>query len=1376
MTNMLRVWRSWVCLMALCCAFPAEAAALGSEPVVLLSTYVVSPARLAKLAQAAQQAGLTLRVVSAENDNPQTLQQHLAGAQLLVIDAPHSSVMQALAAKYGDSLHASAVPYVVVGDYAAVSKHEVFESAPLQSHRGVSAAWAQRLREYWRFGGAANTQLALQALSAVASRDGTAALPAAHVLPEAGFYHPHWQQLEAQWPASFDTDAQTHTQTVAIAVNRAVFTSDDTGWLDSLIVALQKRGLRAYAFYGPRQQKDMFYQMTHSPQGRRRADVLINAALVFNPTERKAELERIGIPVLQTMPALAMDAAQWEQSREGLAQSDVAYYYTPSEFAGMIDAVLITARDARSGALQPLPSQIDAVADKAAALTRLRQTPAAQRKVALMVYNYPAGESNFGASFLNVPKSLHNILHAMARAGYRTAVPSAQEITSQVQSTLGAFYKPEMLQGLVQQSLADTLPLSEYLAWFRALPPATQSRIEAYWGRPESAALLLKAGEAGDEAAFLIPRVDLGNVVVLPQPLRYELGAYSEPTQRSRKISHRALVPLSHHYLATYLWLRSRFSAHALVHVGTHGTLEWAPGKERGLSAQDDPLLALGDLPNIYPYIMDNLGEALTAKRRGRAVMVSHSTPMFSPAGFRPKAHEMHDLMHDWETVDSGPTKVKVENRLIEYFVEQQYHRDLGWPADKIRSNFAGFMEVLHPYLDELAQTAQPLGLATFGEVPSPERRLLNILQTLRKPLIDALGEDIDEVFLLDSAKIVLSRPVRWLQVALRDPEAASLLDLRKVDTQAAQHLVGAAVPNRAEDKALKPEVLLALARRAQQLDAALADNQEIQGLLTALDARHLAASYGGDPVRNPESLPTGRNLYGFDPSRVPTRQAWELGVAAFKAWMSQHRADNNGRWPEKIAFSLWAGETMRHQGVMESQALFALGMRPLWDEAGRVIALETISAQELNRPRLDVLLSVTGSYRDQFSSVMRWLDTAVRRVSALPAQDNFAARNSQALARSFQAKGASTDQASDWSTQRVFSNESGAYGTGLSEGTLATETWKQANKGGGDAQLSEAYLARMGYAVLPQGPGGQPQTGAATTQAPTSAYAANLMQVDAALLSRTSNTYGMMTSDDPFQYLGGIALAVRQLTGRDPALYVQNLRDETEVRTDSAARSLAIEMQTRYLHPQWIKSQQAEGYSGTLQVLKTANFLWGWQVTAPQTVRQDHWQSLHNVYVRDQYQLGTRKWLEGDNRAAFAQTLERMLDAVRLNYWQPDAATRQELVQAYTDALQATGLRSGNPAVERFAQSLLADGSRPTAASVPVSQPPNAQAQPQAGAAPAVPYVRGLQMLAQAIQPPPAPAQAVLSTLASLLTVSVLFAAGALRQTVRGRRALMGV
>lgn len=1363
--------------------------ALGQPPatnIVLLTTYVVSPARLAKLQAAALKAGVAMQTVSAEEDTPDTLQKALRSASVLVVDAPHPSVAQTAVARFGEVINKSGKPYVVVGEFSAVAKNERLVAAPLKTDNGVAPDWAQRLREYWRFGGAQNMRLAMLTLKNGVAQT-TAALPPAVQLPLQGFYNQRWPQIENNasaalkmlenstfYPSNQATSQSIRapeapksivSKTVAIAVNNAVFTSDDTPWLDALITALEQRGMRAYAFYGPRQQKDLFYQATHvsAPTGPQlMADVIINSALVFNPTERKAELERIGVPVLQTMPALAMDAAQWAQSKDGLALSDVAYYYTPSELSGMVDALLITARNAKTGALDPIPEQINAVADKAAALARLQSTPPAQRRVAMMVYNYPQGEGNFGASFLNVPKSLHNMLAAMKSVGYQTDVPTADQITPQVQATMGAFYKPETLASLPAKGLADVLPLKSYLAWFRALPLETQRRIESYWGAPEKSIMLRPTLGTQNEPGFIIPRVLLGNVVVMPQPLRHEVTAGTSAELRKQRIGHRSQVPLSHNYLATYVWLRQQLGAHAVVHVGTHGTLEWAPGKERGLSALDDPLLALGDLPNIYPYIMDNLGEALTAKRRGRAVLVSHSTPMFSPAGFRPGVHEMHDLMHDWETVSPGPVKKELESRLIAAFVEHQLHRDVGWTQDKIRADFAGFMELLRPYLDDIAQTAQPLGLAAFGEVPDAQRRFGTVMQTLRKPLIDALGEDIDEVFLLDAKKIANSRPARWLQVALKDPQAASALDLRVADAA----LAHSSVPNRAESKLLDPKVLLALAQRAQQLDAALANNEEISSFLAALNGQHVKASYGGDPVRNPESLPTGRNLYGFDPSRVPTRQAWDTGVAAFDAWMKQHRKENNGRWPEKLAFTLWAGETMRHQGVMESQALYALGVKPRWDDAGRVAGLDVLPAAELKRPRLDVLVSVTGSYRDQFPVVMRWIDEAVRQTSQLKEADNGVARNTQKLAAQFAAHGASASDAKRWSTARVFSNEQGSYSTGLSDAAQATDIWKKADKGGGDAEMAQLYMDRMGHAY------GQGIDGNAPNKALQNAYARNLAQVDAALLSRTSNTYGVLTSDDPFQYLGGIAQAVRQLTGKDPALYVQNLRDTTEVTTESASTSIAKEMQTRYLHPQWITAQKAEGYSGTLQVLKTAQFLWGWQVTAPQTVRQDHWQSMHNVYVRDQYKLGTREWLEGSNRAAFAQTLERMLDAVRLNYWQPDDATKRELKQAYNDALKATGLRESNMAVQRFAA---AQGSlNPSSSQSAEAQPaPAKQGTTEAVAEPKIEpqdIIKGLKLELQV--PDAKPVTSVVNSLAALWGVALLLGLGAWLQSRRWRLA----
>ena len=1380
--------------LLLLCGFTAAQAQTPATNIVLLTTYVVSPARLAKLQAAALQAGLSMQTVSAEEDTPDTLQKELRQASLLIVDAPHPSVAQAAAARFGEVINQSGKPYVVVGEFSAVAKNEPLASAPLKIDNGVAPDLAQRLREYWRFGGVQNMRLAMLALKSGANQT-IASLPPAVQLPLLGFYNPKWPQIENNavsalkmlenstfHPSNKALDQSNQAQaapkliaikTVAIAVNNAVFTSDDTPWLEALIHALEQRGLRAYAFYGLRQQKDLFYQATHVSTAvgqQRMADVIINSALVFNPTERKAELERIGVPVLQTMPALAMEAAQWAQSKDGLALSDVAYYYTPSELSGMVDALLITARNAKTGALDPIPEQINAVADKAAALARLQSIAPAQRRVAMMVYNYPQGEGNFGASFLNVPKSLHNMLAAMKAAGYQTEVPTADQITPQVQATMGAFYKPETLAGLPGQGLADVLPLKTYLAWFRSLPLETQRRTESYWGVPEKSIMLRASVATQNEPGFIIPRVLLGNVVVMPQPLRHEVTAGTSAELRKQRIGHRSQVPLSHNYLATYVWLRQQLGAHAVVHVGTHGTLEWAPGKERGLSAQDDPLLALGDLPNIYPYIMDNLGEALTAKRRGRAVLVSHSTPMFSPAGFRPGVHDMHDLMHDWETVSPGPVKKELESRLIAAFVEHQLHRDVGWTQDKIRKNFAGFMEELHPYLDDIAQTAQPLGLAAFGEVPDAQRRFGTVMQTLRKPLIDALGEDIDEVFLLDAKKIISSRPARWLQVALKDPQAASTLDLRAQDAA----LTKTSVPNRAEAKLLDPKVLLALAQRAQKLDAALANNEEISGFLAALDGQHVKASYGGDPVRNPESLPTGRNLYGFDPSRVPTRQAWDTGVAAFDAWMKQHRKENNGRWPEKLAFTLWAGETMRHQGVMESQALYALGVKPRWDDAGRVAGLDVLPVAELKRPRLDILVSVTGSYRDQFPVVMRWVDEAVRQVVQLKESDNGVARNTQKLAAQFAALGASAVDARRWSTARVFSNEQGSYGTGLSDAAQATDIWKKADKGGGDAEMAQLYMDRMGYAY---GQGIDANIGnSARNKALQNAYARNLAQVDAALLSRTSNTYGVLTSDDPFQYLGGIAQAVRQLTGKDPALYVQNLRDTTEVTTESASSSIAKEMQTRYLHPQWITAQKAEGYSGTLQVLKTAQFLWGWQVTAPQTVRQDHWQSLHNVYVRDQYKLGTRDWLEGGNRAAFAQTLERMLDAVRLNYWQPDAATQRELTQAYNEALKATGLRESNPAVQRFAaaQSNVNPSSSQPASTKQAQRAPAKEVSKEASkevSAEPQEIIKGLKLEQQA--PDAKPLTSVVSSLAALWGVALLLGLGAWQQSRRWRRAV---
>lgn len=1260
-------------------AWPHHHAVIADQPqrdtTLVVQSYLAMPARNAMLKSSMGESAAELRFWRVDADATTSLGDEIKKAKWVLLDIPHDSVAAAMVTRTADTLIQSGVPYVVVGSRDQVRQNDSVAWQPLESHAGVSDELANHLRRSFRFGGQANAEKFVEAAIGDVNTEG----PFAEVspLPKQGFYHPNWPQIFSDWK---DVDGEMTTTdgvVAAIAINPATITSGDTDWVDAVIEALQNESIQAYAFYGPRQNPNLLTEMTRRPTDAGEtpdADILINAALVFRPQERKQELDRLGIPILQTIPSLKRDEATWRSSDDGVPMDGLSYYFSSSELAGMIDPILITARNANTGRLDPIAEQVEALAKRIAAIGHLQQSDRSDRRVAMMVYNYPQGENHFGASFLNVPRSLVNVIEAMREAGYEADKIDEQTLITKVQSALRAMHDPAVMQEQCADGTADFVSLANYEKWFDALPSPTKDRITKYWGTPSRRAGEFSIGGA-IRRGFGIAGLTIGNVRITPQPPRFEVTSNHDADERKKQINHKSTVPLSHEYLATYLFLRQSFRADAIVHFGTHGSVEWAPGKERALAASDDPSLALGSVPNLYPYIMDNLGEATTAKRRGRAIVISHLTPMVSPAGFRPGLHEMHDLMHDWETVADGPIRQEMQRQLVDQFVDQKLDRDLGWSADRIADDFDEFMEVLHPYLDDIAQTSQPQGLAVLGEVPSPQRRFAMVMQMLRKRLIESLGEDIDEVFLLDSEKVLNSRPARWLRLALQDPEAASRLDLRAIDRL--DSTTHSSVPNRAAEKKLDPTELLALAHEAQRLNESLSSNQEIESLLSALDGKHVPSSYGGDPVRNPDSLPTGRNLYGFDPTRVPTQTSWKIGVGVLDDWIATYRDQHDGQFAQQIAMTMWAGETMRHQGVMEAQLFHAIGVRPVWDETGRMTGYEIVPSETLGRPRIDVLMSVTGSYRDQFPHVMRWIDQAIIEVAELPKSKyaNHVADHSRALKTKLQSSGLATALAERQSTARVFSNESGAYGTGINDAVLASDVWDDQSRGGGDAAMAELFTHRMGFAY------GEGLDGVSAGHL----FRQHASNLDAAFLSRSSSTYGVLTSDDAFAYLGGFALAARAAGKKEPELVVQNLRDESEVILDSAATAIAKEMQTRYLHPQWIKAQQAEGYSGTLQALKASQFLWGWQVTAPGSVREDQWQSLVDTYVNDQYDLGTRDWMRQHNPAAMGQMIERMIDAVRLGYWQPSDETAQTLYDVHREIKSQTEMIESNAMVSQF-------------------------------------------------------------------------------------------
>ncbi len=608
-------------------------------------------------------------------------------------------------------------------------------------------------------------------------------------------------------------------------------------------------------------------------------------------------------------------------------------------------------------------------------------------------------------------------------------------------------------------------------------------------------------------------------------------------------------------------------------------------------------------------------------------------------------------------------------------------HRDLGWQAEDVERRFEDFLRELQDHLEQLGAAQQPLGLHTLGQDAQREHQVANVMQMLGEPLLRATG--------------------------LRDAGAAFGGDHRLIASSPPYRFVSDWVFSQRPLDALDDPALRALAERGRRFAASLHAAAEIEGVLAALSARWVDPSYGGDPIRNPDALPTGRNMYGFDPSRIPTRAAYEAGRQAMQELIDAHRR-THGRPPVKLAFTLWSTETLRHLGMLEAQILYAMGVRPRWDEGGRVVGLEAIPLAELGRPRIDAVISLTGLYRDQFPNVMERFNEAVGLVAALDEskENNPVRANTERVEALLRGRGVDPQQAREFALTRIFGNESGDYSTRLTDATLASDRWEE-----GDGKLERLYLSRMSWAYGPDPQRwSQKLTDASGREINT--YAEHLRGTSAAVFSRSSNLRGLLDTDHPFEYLGGISMAVKHLDGANPPLYISNMRDPARARLQEAGRFLATELRSVYQHPQWMAEMMKEGYSGTLQMQKAVNNFWGWQVMDRGMVRDDQWQAFHDSYVKDSHRLGTREWFERHNPTALAQLSERMLEAVRKDYWKADPRTVRELVQTWQELAARHDVHTANESFKAYVAELATGFGLGTAPSR-ASQAPAARRRP---------------------------------------------------------------
>ncbi|MDD2990078.1 MAG: cobaltochelatase subunit CobN [Zoogloea sp.] len=1279
-----------LCLLLLTGSGPAAAGR-----ILVISTSPVQPGKFLKMAEGARRHGLELESRFAEKLPSDTGPALFKGYDLVLFDTPRDHLQAFVESRLASALPGLHAPHLWL-----------HEGQP--RWQGLPDSVARRLHTYYVNGGRLNSDAFLASLAALLAGKSTAGIPDPIVFPKSGVYHPDHPGLVFADPTAYLRwrGSAPDAPVIAIALHQQYIAAEQTAFIDDLIRRIEKAGATALPFYSPVMDPDAVRRMLRA-NGRLLANALINTQIMLNPEGRRTEFAELGIPVVQAMPYRKGDEAAWAADPQGVALMDVPFYLAQAEYAGVTDIQIAAATRKSDDQIAPIAAQADAVVGKALRLARLQTRANKDKRVTLFFWNYPPGEKNLSASFMNLPRSLVATLTALKAHGYTTETPGETELTLSLQRLLAPYYQPagdnSVLESLLRDDLAEHLPLTTYRRWLAGQPDSVRKQLHERWGEPErSSMVVIHRGQPG----FVIPRLRLGHLALLPQPPRGERWE-----EKEKALYHSTSAAPSHFYMAAYLWAREQARSDAFIHYGTHGSQEWLPGKERGLAVSDFPMLAVGDVPVLYPYIVDNIGEATQAKRRGRATIISHLTPPFAPAGLHSALTGIHDQLHAWLTQDEGAVKDKIRSQFLAAVRKENIDKDLGWNEARIGKDFAGFVTEVHDHLHELARTAQPLGLHTFGQGAGEDGRIATVLMMVGKDFWEGVaspGEDAVELLVGDYTRLKESSPYRRLKAILQGTAEIS------------------ALPPRAR----------AAAEQAGKWYAALDASPEITALLAGLEGRHIPTSYGGDPIKNPDALPTGRNLYGFDPSRVPTRAAWAAGREAFDQLLATHRA-KAGKTPQKLTFTLWSVETMRHFGLLEAQALWALGVEPVWDAGGRVDDVRLVPREALGRPRVDVVLSATGLYRDHFPNVMRLLAKAAKLAAEADEADNPVAANTRRIAASLRARGWTDAQATNAAQTRIFSSESGRYGTGLDDAALATDTWK--GKAEGDRKLARLYLSRMQFGYGPdESQWGQSGAGGENL------YAAHLKGTEGAVLSRSSNLYGMLTTDDPFQYLGGIALAVRHLDGKAPELYISNLRGQGGGKVEGAAGFLAKELATRNFHPGYIQGLMKEGYAGTLQVLDGINNFSGWQSVAREIVRDDQWQEFVDVYVRDKHRLGLKDWFERQNPHALAQSIERMLEAARQGYWKADRATVDELKARYRELARRHQVKTDNAALPTFVGFGLAQN---TPQPSPLTPPPAAEAPsgeqaPEPAPAPPPP-IQGMRLDRVEPPAPPVPAHA---------------------------------
>lgn len=1117
--------------------------------------------------------------------------------------------------------------------------------------------------------------------------------------------------------------------------------ADATGLIDTL----ERVGYNVYPVLSLRRLLDFVREI--SP------DAIINMAHGRLGDEVVKYLEERNILLFVPLTVNSL-VKEWEQDPMGMSGGFMSQSIVTPEIDGAIRTSALFAQYEDKEGLRhsfAVPSRLKTYVENIQKTLALKEKPNSEKRVVIYYYKGP-GQSAMNAAGMEVVPSLYNLLKKMKEEGYRVEnLPANSKELEKMIMAEGAVFGT-YANGVMDRFLKEGHPLliskEEYESWVKqALRPEKYAEVVAAFGEFPGEYMSTADGKLG------VSRIQFGNVVIMPQPAA---GGGDNAFQ----IVHGTDVAPPHSYVAAYLWMQYGFKADAMIHFGTHGSLEFTPKKQAALCDLDWPDRLVGSVPHLYIYSIGNVGEGMIAKRRGYGVLQSYLTPPFMESNVRGIYRNLTERIKIYnqkaypEKGTADPKEVeKAALSVKELAVSLGMHRELG--LDNVLNVPYTEEEILkiENFADELAAEKVTGQLYTMG-VPYEAARIessvysmatdpiaygLFGLDRLRgkadadvlkrktifteryldpaKRLVGRLlngQEKVDDGFICQVAGITKEELAQAREIdqnrnapkgmmAMMMAAAAKQPEVMPVKKEEGEHPMSGMMKNMMKQKGpdaktggmqvnkgtggnpdmsammkammgkkakeySKEEVNKALAimevertlKNVNNYKRALQESPdgELQSLMNALNGGYTAPSPGGDPIVNPNALPTGRNLFAINAEETPTESAWEKGIQLAKSTIEMYQKRHNGEFPKKVSYTLWSGEFIETGGATIAQVLYMLGVEPVRDAFGRVSDLKLIPSADLGRPRIDVVVQTSGQLRDIAASRLFLVNRAVEMAAAAKNDqyENQVAAGVLEAEKTLIDKGISPKDAREISTFRVFGGANGGYGTGIQGMVDAGDRWED------ESEIAATYLNNMGAYY------GSEKNWEKFQQF---AFEAALTRTDVVVQPRQSNTWGALSLDHVYEFMGGLNLTVRNVTGKDPDAYLSDYRNRNNNKMQEVKEAIGVESRTTIFNPSYIKEKmkgEATSAAGFAEIVRNT---YGWNVMKPSVIDNEMWDEIYNVYVKDKFNLGVQDFFEKQSPAALQEITAVMMETARKGMWKATDQQLADLSNLHTDLIQ---------------------------------------------------------------------------------------------------------